>query len=285
MTAAAATEVVTAARPFLKWAGGKTKLLPEIMKRLPEKIGAYYEPFLGGGAVFFELVAAGRIGKAFLSESNAELIRTYSGVSASTEAVVRRLWEHARNHNEKHFYEIRSLPPEDMNDSVVAARMIYLNRTCFNGLYRVNRAGKFNVPFGAYKNPMICDADNLRAVSRALRDHADLICCDFEAAISSAKRGEVAYFDPPYMPISKTSNFTAYGKMGFGPEEHERLRNVAEKLSARGVHVLISNSDCEFIRELYDGFLIEKVSAPRRINCKGGKRGDVRELLISGKKA
>jgi len=268
------------AHPFLKFAGGKTQLLPEILPRLPAKIKTYYEPFLGGGAVFFALAAEKRFERAVLSDANKELMNSYAAIAASLDRIISLLREHESAHSKTYFYEVRA---SEMKLAISkAARFIYLNRTCFNGLYRVNKSGKFNVPFGDHKNPTICDEENLRAVSAAL-ENAHVSACDFEEAIWIARKGDAIYFDPPYVPISATSNFAAYTKDGFGPDEQERLRHVAEKLSTKGVFVLLSNSDTPFVRELYQGFVIEKVRARRAINSKGDKRGDVGELLIRGR--
>jgi DNA adenine methylase len=257
--------------------GGKRALLPEILPRLPAKIETYYEPFLGGGAVFFALAAEKRFESAVLSDTNEELIETYRTVRDDVGNLIRRLKTHAAKHSEEYFYKMRA-----KRGAEVAARMIYLNRTCFNGLYRVNRKGEFNVPFGKYANPTICDAENLRAVFEAL-DGNDLRNQDFERCVLVAEKGDAVYMDPPYSPASETANFTAYTAGGFGPAEQERLRDVARKLIDRGVHVLLSNSDTPFVRKLYKGFKIEEVQAPRRVNSKGDKRGNVGELLISGR--
>jgi DNA adenine methylase len=261
-------------------AGGKTALLPEILPRLPKKIKTYYEPFVGGGAVFFALAAEGRFERAVIGDANMDLMRTYTALANEIDAVVNRLSEHV--YTSTHYYAMREHEPAAL--SARAARLIYLNRTCFNGLYRVNKAGKFNVPFGRYTNPTICDEENLRAVSAVLhRRGVQIGAADFEVTTTGAKSGDVAYFDPPYVPVSTTSNFTAYSAGGFGPNEQMRLRDVAKRLVDRGVHVLLSNSDTPLVHALYKGFKIEKVEAPRRINSKGGKRGNVGELFISGK--
>lgn len=271
------------ARPLIKWAGGKASLLPEILSRLPEKINTYYEPFLGGGAVFFALAAEKRFDRAVLLDVNADLITTYSAVANDLENVIRRLKHYAKGHCEMQFYAVRKLDPKKLNPAERAARFIYLNKTCFNGLYRVNKKGEFNVPFGSYKNPMICDEENLQAVSSVL-SKVTIAAHDF-GAVSLARRGDAVYCDPPYAPLSETSNFTSYTAGGFGAQEQTRLRDFAKKLDAQGVRVLLSNSDTPFVREIYKGFRIEEVRARRSINSKGGKRGEVGELLISGKNA
>lgn len=265
------------ARSPIKWAGGKGALLPEILSRLPEKIGTYYEPFVGGGAVFFALAAENRFRHAVLGDANDDLMETYFAIRNDLDEVVRRLKAHAGKHSEEYFYKVRA-----QRGVYVAARFIYLNKSCFNGLYRVNKKGEFNVPFGKYTNPTICDEENLRAVSEVLQS-AELETDDFEKIVQTAKKGDVVYCDPPYCPASETANFTAYTADGFGPDEQIRLRDVARTLIDRGVHVLLSNSDTPLVRKLYKGFRLEEVQAPRRVNSKGGKRGNVGELLISGK--
>ena len=270
------------AQPCLKWPGGKRALLPEILPRLPAKIKTYYEPFVGAGAVFFALAAEKRFERAVLNDKNEELMRAYISLFVKVEAVVDALKKHV--YEEEHYYRVRAQDPQLLGGAVATARFIYLNRTCFNGLYRVNRKGQFNVPFGKYTNPTICDEENLRAVAKALRDsNAGLDSGDFQEMVEKAKRGDAVYIDPPYAPASETANFTAYTAGGFGPKDQERLRDVAKKLDARGVHVLLSNSDTPLVRKLYKGFKIEEVQAPRRVNSKGGKRGNVGELLISGR--
>lgn len=269
---------MTVAKPFLKWAGGKTSLLGEILPRLPKKINTYYEPFVGGGAVFFALAAEKRFAKAALADANEDLIETYFSIREDLDVLLRRLKAHAAKHSKEHFYKVRA-----SSGSYIAARLIYLNRTCFNGLYRVNRKGEFNVPFGDYKNPTICDEANLRAVSATLRNVV-LDPTDFELSVQGAKKGDAVYFDPPYIPLSPTSSFTSYSKGGFNAESQERLSDVARALVKRGVHVLLSQSDTPLAHKLYKGFKIEKVRAPRRVNSKGDKRGDVSELLISGRR-
>lgn len=269
------------ARPPVKWLGGKTSLLPEILPRLPQKINTYYEPFLGGGAVFFALAAEGRFKHAMLGDSNEELILACSALSGNPDKVIAALRKHV--YEEEHYYAVRALDPKKLAPHARAARFIYLNKTGFNGLYRVNKKGQFNVPFGRYVNPMICDEENLRAVSNVLARVDRIALLDFESLVAGARRGDAVYCDPPYVPVSDTANFTAYTAGGFGSEEQTRLRDVATRLADRGVHVLLSNSDTPFVRKLYKGWKMEKVRVKRAINSKGDKRGDVGELLISEK--
>jgi DNA adenine methylase len=254
---------------------------------VPAKFGRYFEPFVGGGAVFFDLFASGRIdGVAYLNDVNAELVTTYQAVRDDVDNVVGELSRYAERHSRSYYYEIRASDPMGyfkgrLRGPVTAARMIYLNRTCFNGLYRVNKAGKFNVPMGKYANPTICDADNLRACSRAL-SCATLTCSDFTSVLEAAREGDFAYCDCPYWPASNTSNFTKYTSIGFSSHDQRRLRDEAVRLKKCGVRVLLSNSDVPDVRDLYShpDFSMKSVSASRRINSKTGKRGAVGELLI-----
>lgn len=265
------------ARPFLKWAGGKGKLLPDLVERLPERFGAYHEPFVGGGALFFDLRARARIARALLSDRNAPLIGIYQAVRDQVEAVIEELRRH-RNDRE-HYYRVRALDPEALAPAARAARLIFLNRTCYNGLYRENRGGQFNVPFGRYANPVICDEENLRAASAALRG-ADLSCRAFDSVLDRAERGDLVYFDPPYHPVSATASFTAYDRGGFGPEDQERLRDLFAELAGRGVRAILSNSDTPLTRRLYRGFRIDQVQAARAINSRADRRGKVPELIV-----
>lgn len=267
----------SAAVPMLKWAGGKRQLLPEIGKHISADFaGRYFEPFLGGGAVFFDLTTT-MAPTSYLGDANAELITTYTAVRDDVEAVIAALRAHARQHSEEHYYAVRAQTVRSA--ASVAARMIYLNRTCFNGLYRVNKAGKFNVPFGKYANPTVCDEDNLRACSRVLK-YAELACADFASVLAVARSGDLVYLDPPHVPVSETGDFTAYTAAGFGVADQERLVGVARRLKETGVQVLLSNADLPAVRKLYDGFEMRSVKARRNINSKGGKRGTVGELLI-----
>ena len=268
-------------KPFIKYCGGKTALLPEILPRIPAKIGTYYEPFLGGGAVFFALADEDRFERAVLADTNEELMRTYAALCRYPNEVVLALKKHV--YEERYYYKVRARDPKALDAVACAARFLYLNRTGFNGLYRVNRKGEFNVPFGKYTNPTICDEQRLRDASAALKRTTALAKTDFDKTVADAKRGDFVYFDPPYAPVSATANFTAYSKEGFDGEAQWRLKNTAKHLIADGVNVLLSNSDTPLVRELYKGFHIERVSAPRRINSNGAKRGNVGELLISGK--
>lgn len=268
-------------RPILKWAGGKTQLLPELVQRIPCTSGTYYEPFIGGGAPFFCFSEQHRWKRAVISDSNAELTNLYRMVRDHTGKLIDRLIAYLLepNWNTRGFYEaVRAAEPED--DIERAARMVYLNKTGFNGLHRVNQAGKFNVPFGRYRKPRLYDADNVWACRRALAS-VEIRTGDFEAALADATEGDVVYMDPPYVPVSSTSNFTAYsGK--FGAAEHERLANSCRALVQRGVYCVVSNSDTPMVRELYQGFELFSVEARRSVNADATKRGKITELIIVG---
>ncbi len=239
-------------RPFLKWVGGKGQLLPKLIERVEAagEFGRYHEPFVGGGALFFELQRTNRLPRArsYLSDNNDRLIETYQGVQSGVERIIKLLERHKARHSEDYFYEIRSKVPRD--PLARAARIIFLNKTCYNGLYRENRKGQFNAPFGRYKNPAICDADNLRAVAVALT-HAKLECRHFFEVSKHAKVGDLVYFDPPYHPVSKTASFTSYDKSGFGEDSQILLAKVFEELTDRGVKAILSNSMTGFVQQLY----------------------------------
>ncbi|GIU82508.1 MAG: site-specific DNA-methyltransferase (adenine-specific) [Pyrinomonadaceae bacterium] len=272
-------------RPFLKWAGGKTQLADALLERMPLAFNTYHEPFVGSGALFFRLYRERKIRtdlspSAILSDLNPELIDTYIAIRDSLKEVISILSEFP--HSKEFYYSIREKNPWDLTLPERAARMIYLNKTGYNGLYRVNRQGKFNVPFGRYRNPKYFDPENLTAVSRALQE-VEILRASFETVLERAVRGDFVYFDPPYAPLSPTANFTSYYADGFGLSDQERLRDVAIELGKRGVYVMLSNSDTEVIRSLYNlpDFTIHEVLANRAINCNGAKRGPVTELIIT----
>lgn len=266
-------------RPFLKWVGGKTQLIPELLKRTPARFNRYHEPFVGGGALFFRLYQEKHIRKASINDLNQELIDTYTAIRDDCETVIRLLETYP--HSKEFFYTLRPQHPQELPASQRAARMIYLNKTCYNGLYRVNRKGEFNVPFGSYKSPKYCDADNLRAVSEAL-GRVTITCGPFDV-VTKARKGDFVYFDPPYEPLSATSNFTSYHKAGFFQEDQEKLRDICLQLNAKKVYVMVSNSSADLIRKLYDltGFYIHEVKAIRAINSDPKKRGKLTELIVT----
>lgn len=261
-------------RPFLKWAGGKSKLVDSIMARFPHNFGRYFEPFLGGGAVFFALEPE----RAVLADVNAELVTAYTALRDELPRVMTALRRHRAERD--HFYEVRAQDASGMSTVARAARMIFLNRTCYNGLYRVNRSGAFNVPFGKYDNPTICDEENLRSVSHALQD-ATIENTDVFSTVAKARAGDLVYFDPPYDPVSKTASFVSYNERGFTSADQEKLAHTFRGLAERGVHAVLSNSDTPFIRSLYKGFRIETVHVRRAINSRADRRGPVAEVLVS----
>lgn len=270
--------------PFLKWAGGKGRLLAQLDSLFPKanSYKRYFEPFLGGGAVFFHLASKNSNLESYLSDANFELINCYQAVKERPTELL-ALLENMRN--DKHFfYKVRAQDITKMSETERAARLIYLNKTCFNGLYRVNRKGQFNVPFGKYKNPRIADYDGLARAS-ALLERASLISGPFDAIAVKAKKGDFVYFDPPYQPLSKTANFTSYTLTNFGMADQERLVALVGRLTEEGVKVMVSNSDTPELRAMYEGLglssiHITTVQAARAINCHGDKRGAVSELVI-----
>ena len=273
-TAGARGGSVGKARPFLKWAGGKRQLLPAIRAALPKISRAYFEPFVGGGAVFFDLEPR----RAVLSDANAELINCYAAVRDNVDALIRALRGHV--YDRDYYYRIRALSPDSLDEVERAARTIYLNKTGFNGLYRVNSKGVFNVPFGRFKNPNICDEPTLRACSARLAG-VEVRCRPFDAVLDDAAAGDFVYFDPPYIPLSKTSYFTAYNDLKFDLDDQERLARVFERLADRGVRVMLSNSDVGWVRERYARYAPKSVFAPRSVNSVVSARGLVRELLVT----
>ncbi|GHT59819.1 site-specific DNA-methyltransferase (adenine-specific) [Spirochaetia bacterium] len=269
-------------KPYLKWAGGKRQLLPEIRKYFPANINTYYEPFAGAGAALFDLQPE----RAVINDKNPDLIMTYRVIQNDIEGLLAALEQYRDKYEKSFYYEVRALDRtdayRDMTDSEKAARFIYMNKTCYNGLYRVNKGGFFNVPFGKYRNPAIFEEPVLRAVHHFLNSNSiTILNDDFAAAVINADEHSFIYFDPPYHPFKKSS-FTAYQAGGFGEDEQTRLRDVFLELTERGVPCLLSNSDTPFIRELYrdKGFDIISVSANRAINSAVGGRGKIGEVLI-----
>jgi len=267
------------AKPFVKWVGGKRQLLDEIARRYPTlgRTATYHEPFVGGGAVFFHLQPT----RAVITASNLRLIRTYRGIQKNVEKVIRLLTGYKQKHEKAFYLDLRTRDIDaSEDDATVAAWFIYLNRTGYNGLYRVNSRNGFNVPFGDYKNPNICDADNLRACAEALKG-ARIEVSDFERVLGRAKPGDFVYFDPPYIPLTATSRFTDYTSEGFGDAQQLRLRDVALELKRRKVSVLLSNSSAQRVYDLYErDFRCQEVDARRSVNCKPNGRGRIPELLI-----
>lgn len=270
------------ARPFVKWAGGKQQLLAQYEAFFPDKPARYFEPFVGGGAVFFHSWNTGRLpATRYLFDNNHELINAYHVVRDDLEALLDLLAIHKKWHDKEYYYKIRSLDRQDiaLSDVERAARTIYLNKTCYNGLYRVNRKGQFNVPMGSYKNPRIRDEDTLRAANAALQG----VCVeirDFRTIIDLAQPGDFFYFDPPYDPASKTANFTSYTAGSFGDEDQRDLAAVFAQLSERGCRCMLSNSHTPFVLELYQEFRIETVRANRPISSDPNGRGGIQEVVV-----
>lgn len=268
-------------KPYLKWAGGKRQLLPEIKQYIPKRINTYYEPFVGAAAVLFSLQPA----KAVINDNNEQLILTYKAIRDNVDELIKLLEEHTKRNCEEYYYHIRGLDRNQevfafMTDVQKAARLIYLNKTCYNGLYRVNAQGLFNVPYGRHKNPAICEEPVMRAVSKYLNSaEISILCGDYHDAVPQVDAESFVYFDPPYHSPDNT-NFTGYSAGGFGEAEQIKLRDVFAELTARGTKCLLSNSDTHFIRSLYEDYKIEAVTASRAINSDAAGRGKVNEVLI-----
>jgi DNA adenine methylase len=272
-------------KPFFKWAGGKRSLLPHLVPAIGEMRDSqrYFEPFVGGGAVFFELRRLGFIGKAFLTDINPHLIAAYLAVRDDPARLIRALTGYAVMYKERgaeFYYAARAEQIDPIAQAPRAAsRFLFLNRTCFNGLWRVNKKDEFNVPHGKWKTPpTICDETAIMSAHAALQN-TFIGCCSYAA--HEPRAGDVWYADPPYWPVSTTADFTAYSCDGFGPRDQEKLCDVARRLKGAGVRVVLSNADMLQVRELYGGFNIQRVEARRNINSKGGKRGAVGEVLIT----
>lgn len=268
-------------QPVLKWVGGKRQLIPEVEKYFPsiKDISTYYEPFVGGGAVLFHF----RPRKAVINDVNEELINLYKVIKDDVESLIKDLERYYND--EKLYYEIRALDrsPNFNNLTNVerASRIHFLNKTCYNGLYRVNSSGEFNTPFGRYKNPNIKNEAVLRAVSFYFnKNNIKILNGDFEEALKGIRKGSFVYFDPPYYPISDSSNFTGYSLGGFDKDEQIRLKRLCDKLNERGIRFLLSNSSAEFIKNLYQDYDIVQVNANRSINSIGSERGKIEEVLV-----
>ncbi|GAF64402.1 adenine-specific DNA methyltransferase [Bacillus sp. TS-2] len=268
------------AQPFLKWAGGKRQLIPEIMKYIPEDYGTYYEPFIGAGAVLFQLKPA----KAIINDVNSELVNTYHVIRYQMEELIEDLKRHENTAD--YYYSIREWDRNresyaQLTQVQKASRLIYLNKTCFNGLYRVNKKGQYNVPYGKYKSPNIVNEQVIRQVHEYLNEaNVTIKNEDFAQVIEGAKKGDFIYLDPPYDPVSMTASFTNYSLEGFGKKEQLRLRDLFHELDKRGCFILLSNSATDFIKSSYDGYKMKIVGASRNINSIGSKRGKIEEVLV-----
>jgi DNA adenine methylase len=270
------------ARPFLKWVGGKKQLLPSLREYYPKEYGKYFEPFLGGGAVFYDLQPK----QALLNDINISLIGAYKDIKSQPQAVIKELRKLSKKYSllsvderKEFYYSIREKFNIKTPSLLRTAYLIFLNKTCFNGMYRENSSGGFNVPFGTYKNPKILDEENILAVS-SLLSKATLLSGSFKEAVKSAKKGDFIYFDPPYYPVTKTANFTSYNSNGFLEKEQEELRDLFVELDKKGCFVMLSNSYSDYISKLYKGYEQNVVTANRAINSKGSGRGKVKEYLI-----
>lgn len=264
---------ITTPKPPVKWAGGKIGLISQFEPLFPKHFRLYAEPFVGGGAVFFHLLPK----KAILIDSNEELMNFYLVVRDNLEELLIDLKKHVNT--SEYYYSIRALDPRELPPVERASRFLYLNKTGYNGLWRVNSQGKHNVPFGRYKNPKIVDEPNLRLVSEALKS-AELLSDDFSRVLDYTQPGMFVYLDPPYYPLSETANFTSYTADAFGAQDQKRLAGVFRELDKRGCLVMLSNSDTAFVRELYSGYDVQVVYARRAINCRADRRGPITELVI-----
>ena len=260
------------AYPFLKWAGGKRAIVQDILEELPAQFNDYWEPFLGGGAVFFALDS--RIRKAYLSDFNSDLMLTYKTLQENSHKIIKQLKIYKKRHNSQFYKKIREQGHSEQDPVKLAARFIYLNKTCYNGLYRVNKAGKFNVPEGRYINPKICDENNLLAVSEVLAK-AELQFQSFEK--TNPEKNDLVYCDPPY-----DDTFASYTDTGFNAQAQQKLKEHCDAWRKKGAFVIVSNSDTSLIRNLWEGYRIKEICAPRKINCKGKERANTNELLIIG---
>ena len=271
-------------KPILKWAGGKTQILPEITKVIKKyKLNGhrYFEPFVGAGSVFMQLAHD----NIFINDYNEELINIYIQIKDNPQQLIELLKEHEQKHSKEYFYAVRSWDRSDelkkKNNLERAARTIYLNRTCYNGLYRVNANGEFNVPYGRYKKPNIVQEEKIKELNKYLNS-ADLTitCGDFEQAVTFAKQGDVVYFDPPY--DYDTTGFSNYTEIGFSHKDLNRLKSACDKLIEKGCHIILSNNNTKYVNELFSGtrYVIKKITARRMINCDGEKRIDAKEVII-----
>ena len=277
-------QILVIPKPFVKWAGGKRQLIPILNQNLPESFGMYYEPFLGGGALLFHILTDKNGQKCSISDLNSDLVLAYTTIRDRIDALITSLKNHEKNYqknSESYYYSIRESNPRSEIEKT--SRLIFLNRTCFNGLYRVNSKGKFNVPLGKYSNPNIVNEENLRAVSHILQSsRISIKCRDFEAVLRDAKRGDLVYFDPPYQPVSSTANFTSYTNKDFTYDDLTRLADLCLKLDSRGCKVLLSNSDSKEVSDIFakSPWKITRIEANRSINSNSKKRTGHFELLI-----
>ncbi len=268
---------------FIKWAGGKTQLINQFKEYFPKDINSYIEPFLGSGAVFFYIAQKHNPSNVFLSDINQELTDTYKVIKDDVEKLITKLKVHQENHLHKkkeYYLKIREINPNSLTITDKAARFIYLNKTCFNGLYRVNSENKFNVPMGNYKNPEIIQEEKLKCASKLLKN-TTIKATSFENILDVAKKNDFIYFDPPYYPLDSKNSFTSYTKNNFLEKEQKLLKKVFEKLDKKGCLLMLSNSNTTFIKDLYKEYKINLVEANRMINCNGKDRGKIKEVLVT----
>ena len=277
-------QVTVEPKPFVKWAGGKRQLLAELEKSFPKQFGTYFEPFLGGGALLFDLLAKKPNLKCSVSDLNSDLVLAYVTIRDKLGRLIESLENHSKNYHKDstgYYYEGRKQEPKSQIEKV--SRLLFLNKTCFNGLYRVNSKGKFNVPLGRYTNPNIVNRENLTTVSKFLQsDKIKISCRDFESILNDAKKGDFVYFDPPYQPVSNTANFTSYTNKSFTDDDLERLANLAEKLDSMGCKVLLSNSKSKIVENSFSSskWKIKEIRVNRAINSNSKKRTGHSEILV-----
>lgn len=278
------SQILSDPRPFVKWAGGKRQLIPILQENLPRELGSYYEPFLGGGALLFRILTNRNYQKCHVSDLNSDLILAYITIRDKIDNLIDSLKRHERNYQKdakSYYYSIRESQPRSQVEKT--SRLIFLNRTCFNGLYRVNTKGKFNVPLGKYTNPNIVNEENLRSVSEVLNNsRVEIECRDFASVLSDVKKGDFVYFDPPYQPTSNTANFTSYTNKDFTLKDLKRLSDLCFNLDSKGCKVMLSNSDSNEVFDIFNtkSWKIQKIQANRAINSNSKKRKGHFELLI-----
>ncbi len=271
-------------KPFVKWAGGKRQLIPILNENLPENFGTYYEPFIGGGALLFHILTDRNDQKCSISDLNSDLVLAYTTIRNRIDDLILSLKNHEKNYHKdskSYYYSVRESNPRSEIEKT--SRLLFLNRTCFNGLYRVNSKGKFNVPLGRYSNPNIVNEDNLRSVSNILQTtQVSIKCRDFEAVLRDVKKGDLVYFDPPYQPVSNTANFTSYTNKDFTDKDLERLADLCNRLDSKGCKVLLSNSDSKQVSDIFSEkpWKVNRIQANRSINSNSKKRTGHFELLI-----
>ena len=277
-------QIVVEPKPFVKWAGGKRQLLAELEKNFPKQFGTYFEPFLGGGAVLFDLLAKKPNIKCSVSDLNSDLVLAYVTIRDKLGRLIESLENHSKNYHKdstNYYYEVRKQEPKSQIEKV--SRLLFLNKTCFNGLYRVNSKGKFNVPLGRYTNPNIVNRENLITASKFLQSEKIKISCrDFESILKDAKKGDFVYFDPPYQPVSDTANFTSYTHRDFTEDDLQRLADLANQLNSKGSHVLLSNSNTKIVKKIFSSkkWKVKEIAVNRAINSNSQKRTGHKEVLI-----